>query len=348
MRDLLVVIVNYRVAERVLDCLAELARQIPGHPGCRVVVVDNASGDGSAERIGAAIAERGWRGWVRLLASPRNVGYAAGNNLALREALADPGAATDLVWLLNPDTLPRPGALAELCAFLAAHPEVGIAGSRLEDADGTQHQSRYLFPSLASELEARLGIGVASRLLARWRTAQPLVPASHEVGWVAGASMLIRREVFEEVGLLDEGYFLYFEETDFCLRARRAGWRCWYVYESRVAHLASHSTGIDHLGRTRRMPGYWFESRRRYFVRNHGLVRAALIDAVALAAVLVGTLRERIQGLRGRRPPRQLGDLAAHCVFARPRAAWREARERLPVEPWQRCAREPRRAGAAG
>jgi hypothetical protein len=331
MRNVLVVLLNYRVPDMALACLEQLASQIPGHPGCQVALVDNASGDGSAERFAAAIEENGWQEWVSLVASPHNGGYAAGNNLAIRPALANRDTAPDFFLLLNPDTLPRPGALEALYAFMVAHPDVGIAGSRLEDADGTQHQSRYRFPNLASELEARLGFGLVSRMLAHWKTAQPLVAASHEIDWVAGASMMVRREVFDQIGLLDECYFLYFEETDFCLRARKAGWRCWYVYESRVAHLASRSTGIDHVTRTRRVPAYWFESRRRYWVRNHGLLAAVVVDGVALAAVFVGSLREALQRKRSRRPPWQLWDLARHSVFACPCSAWREARESIPV-----------------
>ena len=317
MRDVLVVVLNYRVADLALGCLDALAGQIRGQAGCRVVVVDNDSGDGSAEQIAAAIAQRGWQDWVSLVCSPVNGGFAAGNNLAIRPALEAPDPPR-YVLILNPDTLPRPGAVAALHDFLEAHPEVGIAGSRLEEADGTQHHSRYRFPSLRGELDARLGIGLVSRWLAPWQIAPPLVAESHPIDWVAGASMMIRAKVFADVGLLDEGYFLYFEELDFCRRARRAGWPCWYVYESRVAHLVGRSSGIDVRRReTPPMPPYWFQSRRRYYVKNHGLAYALAIDAVAVLGLAFSRTREQLGGRRGPHPDRFLRDLIRGSVWWR-------------------------------
>jgi GT2 family glycosyltransferase len=318
-QDVLVVVLNYRVAELTLDCVAALAGQVPGHAGCRVVVVDNDSRDGSAEKLAAEITRRGWRDWVSLIRSPVNGGFSAGNNLAIRAALASPRPPR-YVLILNPDTLPRPGAVRALHDFLEAHPEVGIAGSRLEEADGTQHQSRYRFPSLWGEFDARLGIGLVTRLLARWQIAPPLVAESHPIDWVAGASMMIRSRVFADVGLLDEGYFLYFEELDFCRRAQRAGWLCWYVYESRVAHLVGRSSGIDVRRReTPPMPPYWFQSRRRYFVKNHGLAYACAIDALAVAGLCFSRTRELFGGRRGPHPDRFLRDLVRTSVWWRGR-----------------------------
>ena len=316
LRDVLVVILNYRVADLALGCLRELAAQIPGQPGCRAVVVDNDSGDGSAERIEAAIEAEGFGAWAKLERSPHNGGFAAGNNFAIRPALA--AEPYRYVWILNPDTIPRPGAGQALFEFLEAHGEVGIAGSRLEDADGTQHHSRYRFPSLQNEFDGAIGLGVVSRLLARWQIAPPLVPETHPIDWVAGASMMIRREVLEEVGLLDEGFFMYFEEVDLCRRARLAGYPCWYVAESRVAHIAAQSSGIDRRESDHpRLPDYWFESRRRYWLKNHGLLYAAAVDLAALCGVAFASLRTRLGGRENPHPDHYLGDLFRHSVFVR-------------------------------
>jgi hypothetical protein len=316
-RDVLVVVLNYRVADLAIDCVRRLSGEIPGQPGCRVVMVDNDSRDGSADRIAEAIAREGWSSWVSLIRSPHNGGFAAGNNLAIRPALAS-AAPPRYVQILNPDTLPRPGAVHALHDFLETHPDVGIVGSRLEEPDGTQHDSRYQFPTVWSELDSCLGFGPVSRLLRRWHIAPPLVNRSHPIDWVAGASMMVRREVFEQVGLLDEGFFMYFEEVDFCRRARRAGWRCWYVVESRVAHLTGQSSGIDVRHHRRpRLPAWWFESRRRYWIKNHGPLYAAAVDLAALVGVALARLRTRLGGRPDPHPERFWRDLLAHSVFAR-------------------------------
>ncbi len=124
-----VVIVSYRSAGLVIDCLRSLAPEVASLSDCKVVVVENASGDDSIERLGTAITSSGWSAWVELLPSPRNGGFAAGNNVALRPLLAA-GRPPDYVLLLNPDTIVRPGALGALLAFIAARPEVGIVGRR--------------------------------------------------------------------------------------------------------------------------------------------------------------------------------------------------------------------------
>ena len=314
---LLVVIVNYRSASLCIDCLRSLAPEVPAKAGARVVVADAPSGDDSVARIGAAIAENGWSDWCELKPLARNGGFAYGNNEAIRPALA---AADEpqYVLLLNPDTVVRPGAIAALLAFMDRTPTAGIAGSRLEDPDGSPQRSAFRFPTVASELEAGLRLGPVSKLL-RNRVVAPPVPAGTEpvrTDWVAGASMIVRREVFEAVGLLDEGYFMYFEEVDFCLRAARAGWPCWYVPASRVVHLVGQSSGVTDVRQAnRRRPRYWFESRRRYFVRNHGYAKAALADLCWMAGFATFRARRVVQRKPDTDPQHLLGDFARNSVL---------------------------------
>ncbi len=132
---------------------------------------------------------------------------------------------------------------------------------------------------------------------------------------------MIRREVFEAVGLLDEAYFMYFEEVDFCLRAARAGWRCWYVPASRVVHLVGQSSGVTDPRLRKRRPAYWFESRRRYFVKNHGAVVAMLADAAWAAGFAVWRVRRFLQRRQDNDPPKLLLDFIRHSVFVRGFAA---------------------------
>ena len=271
---LLVVIVNYRTAQLTIDCLRSLAPQVPLLPtGTRVVVTDNASGDDSVERLTKEVRQNGWEGWCEIRPLARNGGFAYGNNEAIRPALesSDP---PEYVLLLNPDTVVREGAVRALVDFMDANPNVGIAGSRLEDPDGRPQRSAFRFPGVLSELETGLRLSVASRLLSRFVVAPPPPTEVCRVDWVAGASMIIRKGVFDAVGPLDERYFMYYEEVDFCLRASRAGWPCWYVPDSRVVHLVGQSSGVtDEKKPKKRRPAYWFESRRRYFVSHLGRAR---------------------------------------------------------------------------
>jgi GT2 family glycosyltransferase len=287
---LAIVIVNYRTAGLVIDCLRSLQPEVTGLPGTRVVVVDNLSGDDSVERLGAAIAAEGWGGWASLLAAPRNGGFSAGNNVGLRLLLASP-TAPDWLLLLNPDTYVHPGALAALLDGAAMRPGVGIVGSRLEDPDGTAQPSTFRFMRALTEFERELRLGLVTRALGRWSTVMVMSDEAMRVGWVSGASMLVRREVFEAVGLLDEGYFLYYEEVDLCLRAARAGWSCWYEPNSRVVHLVGRSTGVDPSDLVQTVPIYVFESRRRYFVKSFGLAYAVLADLAWIAGHLLCRLR---------------------------------------------------------
>jgi N-acetylglucosaminyl-diphospho-decaprenol L-rhamnosyltransferase len=282
-KTVLIVIVNYRTAGLVVDCLRSLVPEVAGTPGARVVVVENASGDDSGDVLAAAILENGWGSWAELVISPRNGGFAAGNNVAIAPSLAST-SPPDLVWLLNPDTVVRPGALDELIGFLGRRPDVGLAGSRLERPDGSPYRSAFRFPSIIGSLEGGLQLGLVSRILRRHVLAPPVSDHECRIDWVAGASLMVRREVFEAIGLLDEGYFMYFEEVDFCLKAARAGWPCWYVPTSRVIHLVGQSSGVTKESPHRkRLPRYWFEARKRFYVTNHG--RAKTLAANTLYAI---------------------------------------------------------------
>jgi GT2 family glycosyltransferase len=282
-----IVIVNYRTADLAVDCLRSLAPQAGDLGGGRVLIADNASGDGSVEKLQAAIAAAGWTSWAAVLPLPKNGGFAYGNNAGIRAALGA-GQPADYVMLLNPDTVVRPGAIRALVGFMAAHPEAGIAGSLIENPDGDADRSAHRLPSPLGELDGAARLGVLSRLLHRYAVSPPLRGTAHECDWVSGAAMIVRRQVLEQVGLLDEGYFLYFEEVDFCCRTRNAGWQVWYVPQARVLHLEGAATGIR--AAAKRRPAYWYDSRRRFFVKHHGvpgLLAADLLWAAGRLSYLV-------------------------------------------------------------
>ncbi len=314
---LLIVMVNYRTGPLVVDSLRSLEDEIQSVPGTKVAVIDNNSGDDSVEKIGQAIAAEGWQDWATLLPSKLNGGYAYGNNYAIRPALktANP---PDYFLLLNPDTQVRPNALKALVDFMDHHPDVGIAGSSFEEADGKPWPYAFRFPSIFSELDSALRLGVVSKLLSKWIVAKVMGNQEEQIDWLPGASMMIRRQVFESIGLMDEGYFLYFEETDFCLQARRAGWTCWYVPQSRVMHILGQSTGVTATNQApKRLPQYWYDSRRRYFLKNHGWFYTALVDIGWLSGYSLWRVRRVLQQKPDTDPPKMLQDTFRNSVFSK-------------------------------
>lgn len=314
---LLIVIVNYRTAHLTIGCLHSLVEEVQALPGTRVAVVDNASGDNSVELIQSTIETEGWKDWVSFLPQEKNGGFSFGNNAAIRPALQSE-YPPEYILLLNPDTTVYSGSIQTLVQFMNQHSEVGIAGASQEFSDGTVLPSAFRFHTIFSELDNGLKLGIVSKLLNRWVVAPPVSEVSHSTDWVSGGCMMIRRQVFDQIGLMDEEYFLYYEEMDFCLQAKRAGWQCWYVAESRIVHLGGQSSGVTGLYRKpQRRPQYWFESRRRYFIKNYGVVYAALVDIIWAIAYSLWQIRRAIQRKPDEEPPQLLNDFIKNSIFVR-------------------------------
>ena len=308
--ELLVIIVNYRTADLAVACLRSLAPELASIRTARAVVVDNASHDGSVERLDREIASH-HAGFVELLALARNRGFGSGNNAALRQMLACRPAR--FVCLLNPDTEVRPGALRALLDFAHDHPRAGILGSRCENADGSARASAFRFHSALGELEAEAAFGPLSRVLARYAIAPVPSASAERCDWVSGAAMLVRREVFERIGLFDEAFFLYYEETDLALRAAKAGFECWYVPASRVFHHCGQASGItgERAAHTR-IPNYWYASRRHYFTKHYGRLYAVLADSAWLTGSAWRRLHRALRVRANDAPPRRFGDFVSY------------------------------------
>lgn len=259
--DLAVIVLNYRTYDLTVDCLASLSAEVD--PGVRVVVVDNASGDGSAERIEAAIAARGWGGWAAVVRAPSNGGFAAGNNVGIRAA----DAAAYL--LLNSDTVVRPGALGALRDALRDHPDAGVIGSGILTPDGELAYSSFRYPVPISELIRAANTGPITRALSRFDPILPLVDEPREAEWVSFAAVVLRRATIDDVGLLDDGYFMYWEDVDYCRRVRAAGWNVLYWPRARIVHLEGGSSTMSD-GQRKRAPRYYYEARARYFAKWYG------------------------------------------------------------------------------
>ena len=309
-----IVIVSYKSAALAVDCLRSVAVERATSPlRLRCVVIDNASGDEPV--VAEAIAANGWQDWARVVVAPRNGGFAYGNNLGLKELERD--GRVDFVHLLNPDTVLRPGAVDALIDFLQSRPKAGIAGGIFENGDGSEWAIAFRFPSLLSEIEQGVRLGIVSRLLAGSCVPMNMGAASAAVDWVSGASMMIRREVFDRIGGLDETFFLYFEETEFCHRAKRAGFEVWYVPASRVVHIAGQSTKVTerNVG-PRRLPAYWFDSRRLYFTLTRGGLYSATADLGAIVAGWLGLVKSASLGRLRSHVPHFLRDLLRHSALS--------------------------------
>ena len=270
MKDLSIIIVSYNTRLALRDCLKSLEDAARGLHA-EVLVVDNASRDGSAEMVRRQFPR------VRLCAMERNLGFAAACNVAL--ALFQGRYAL----LLNPDTLVGPGALGAMTAFMDAHPKCACLGPRLIGADGCCQPSARGDHTLLDHLFALAALTMRfprSRLFGRFYLSFWDGSTERQVDWVCGAAMMIRREAIDRVGLLDGGYFLYYEEADFCRRARAKGWKVWYSPAAEIVHLSglSAETEAGH-----RISGdilrYRLASRRRYFRKFSGRLTAWAVEA---------------------------------------------------------------------
>ena len=313
MTNIVVVVLNYKTPELSVIA-AQSAAAAMGAFGGAILLVDNDSPDESFQKMQHGVQAASWPDHlnVQVLQSGRNGGFGAGNNFGIRAGLAICPEA-EFVYILNPDAQVEKGAIDALVDYLNANPKAAIAGSWIYGEDGADHCSAFRFPGLASEFEAAIRMGPVTKILKNYVLPMHVPPASGPVGWIVGASMLARTDVLTDIGLFDETFFLYFEETDLCLRAHRAGHEVHFVRESRVCHIGSVSTG---MGTWQRTPAYWFQSRWYYYSKNYG--RAYAIGASVLN--ILGTSLWRIRRLIERKPStdahRLIRDMIAHDTRA--------------------------------
>lgn len=306
-------LLNWRTADMTIRALAALVREARNVPGTRICVVDNDSQDGSFEKLKEAVDKNGWGDIADVVDSGYNGGFGFGNNVALRKGLAAK-EHFDAFYLLNSDAFPDEGSLASFVKFMGENPKAGIVGGRINGLDGTPQHSAFRFPNIWNEIDRAAKLGLLSRKLSDKTVVLAALPNDvTEVDWVAGASMMIRREVLEQIGFFDETYFLYYEETDLCLRAQRAGWKIMYLPTASVAHIGGASTGVTSQKVVPKpMPKYVFESRRHYFLKNFG--RSTLWAANLAYAVAGATFRVR-RALQGKEDPERPREYVDWVLF---------------------------------
>jgi N-acetylglucosaminyl-diphospho-decaprenol L-rhamnosyltransferase len=271
-----VVIVSFRSREMLRDCLTSLHIHSPSR-ATRVWVVDNASHDGAVEMVRSQFPD------VELIAAPRNLGFSAANNLAITRGDAS------FVLVLNPDTRVTPGALDCMLELIELNPSIGIAGCRLELEDGRfDHAARRSFPTPFGALGHFTGLGRRKRSpswLAQYRA--PSVERG-PVDAVNGAFMLIRRKALEEVGLFDEGYWMYMEDLDLCYRFAQAGWKTWYEPRATVVHIKAGASGKLRKPRLNYAFHYGMLRfyRKHYAARRNPVVNLAVYAGIGIKLIL--------------------------------------------------------------
>ncbi len=224
--DLSIVILNYKSKGLVKQCVKTIGLAAP-KPSYEIIVVDNDSRDGTGEMLAALFPH------VKFIQSPANLGYAAGNNLGIKAATGR------YVVIMNPDITVRPGSFEAMVAFMDLNPDVGIMGPKLVHPDGSLDASCYRFPEYAIPVYRRTPLGrlpAGKRAVASYLMEDYDHETTRDVDWLLGATLMVRREALDAVGLLDERFFLYFEDTDWCRRFWKAGWRVVYFTGANMVH----------------------------------------------------------------------------------------------------------------
>lgn len=255
-----------------------------------IILVDNASSDGTLEMVRAEFPE------VRLIVNPDNRGFTQANNQALAETKGL------YLFLLNPDAELVLGATLALLDYLKANPRVGIAGPQLLNPDGSIQSSRRRFPTFLTALfeSTRLQQWFPRNgILARYYVLDQPDSRPQEVDWIVGAAMFVRREVYAGIGGLDQRFFMYSEELDWCYRAKRSGWHVAYVPAARVVHHEGKSS--EQVAAARDI--YFHSSKIRFFRKYHGAFAAGALKAFLLLMFAYQLLEESIKWLLGHKRP---------------------------------------------
>ncbi len=271
--DISVIIVTYNSASVINACLASLAAERDSS-AMEVLVIDNGSTDTTLQIVRSY-------DWATLLTGHGNVGFAKGNNIGFAKA------AGRYLFMLNPDTEVRAGALAGLVSFADANPKAGMIAPHVVNPDDTLQHNTFRFPSIKQAFYGFFNkfVDLDSEDNGRWPASayQETRPAEH----ILGAALLLRREVWETLGGMDERYALYFEETDWCYRVAKAGWEIWYTPSATIMHIGGHSTSKN----PERSSTLFARSQAYYYRKNYGWATFILLKLITVAGLAYWSLR---------------------------------------------------------
>ncbi len=299
--DLSIIIVSWNVRDLLHACLLSLTSG-PCPLTTELIVVDNASADGSAEMVAAEFSQ------ARLIANASNRGFTAANNQGLAQAQGR------YVLFLNPDTEVVGDALATMVAYMDVHPAVGALGPQLRYGDGSPQPSRRRFPTLATALFESTPLAwhwppACNPWARRYHMADTPDDQTQTVDWVVGAALLVRRAALDQVGGFDEGYFMYSEELDLCRRIKAAGWEIHYFPHAQIIHHEGKSS--EQVVAARHI--YFHTSRVRYFRKFHGPLVAGILRFALLGMFGVEWLLEMGKWLMGSKRSLRRARMAAYA-----------------------------------
>ncbi|MCC7128877.1 MAG: hypothetical protein B6D39_02390 [Anaerolineae bacterium UTCFX2] len=290
MTVLSILIVNWNGGQVLLDCLESIFGNPPDQP-YEVILVDNASTDASAHAAESRYPQ------VQVIHSPANLGFAGANNIAFNRA------SGEYLLLLNPDTVVQPGALQALLSYLAENSKAGAAGARLLNPDGSLQPSCSPEPTLSREF-ARLFHLKGVRPDGYYEMKDWDIAAPRRVDTLLGACLMVRRTAQLQIGAMDETFFMYSEEVDYCRRLRQAGWEICWVPQARVVHLGAQSTRQA----ASQMFLQLYLAKVQYFRKHYGRFSARLYKLILFGA---GMARLAAAPLIRTRPSRQSEDQQA-------------------------------------
>jgi GT2 family glycosyltransferase len=276
MDDLAIVIVSWNCRDYLVGCLESIRTAGP-RGSFKVYVVDNSSSDGTVEVVRRDFPE------VRLIANGENVGFAAANNQAIRES------RSRYILLLNPDTTVLPGAVDGLVAFMDSHPEVSAAGPALLNTDGTAQRTGVRFPANWNILCETLFLDRVfpeSKTFGRHKELYMDSSMPREVDFVHGAALMARRKAVERIGGLDDGFFMYFEETDWCWRIKADGGKVYYSAVDGIVHHGGSEVG--HFDEQRLV--HYHASLFRFYNKHYGTVRLMLLRPILVFRSMIRIL----------------------------------------------------------
>jgi len=286
--SLAIIMINYKTPHLVIDAVASLIPELVDI-NARIIVVDNQSGDDSVPVIRNWIEMHACSNYVSLLEAPRNLGFSGGNNYGIKAVNAD------YYLLLNSDTIIRPGAISTLLNAAKKNQDFGMFSPRLEWPSGEPQESCFNFHRPGSEAIKSASTGVISRILSRYLVPQPVGETCSSPEWTSFACVLIRKRVFDDIGLMDDSFFMYYEDTEFCFRARRANWRIVNNPEARVVHLRGGSSNVKKNSKLRkRLPKYYYESRTKYYYKCYGRSGLLLANIFWMMGRSIAFFRELI------------------------------------------------------
>lgn len=276
MADLSVIIINYNVKQLLRECLYSIYRNTK-RINLEIIIVDNNSTDGSVDMVKSEFPE------VKLIENCQNLGFAKANNQALKENKGR------YVLLLNPDTVVLPNALDKMIEFMEANSQAGALGCKLLYPDGSLQRSCRSFPTLTTAFFENLGLEKffpKNKLIAKYRMGYWDYNDVREVDQPMGSALMIRREVIEHVGFLDERFYMFFEEVDWCFRIKKRGWKIYFMPSAEIIHYGSQSARPS----MPRMMILGYKSKHRFFRKHYGILSEWIVKPIDLLGLILKTL----------------------------------------------------------